>query len=53
MRHTRDEGVLSDRGYRLAGTKERMEGVEKYCYGEENSGERWDIEREILLENGV
>ena len=45
----RDEGVLSDRGYRLAWTKERMEWFEKYCYGEENPGERWDTERGISL----
>lgn len=36
----RDEGVLSDRGYRMDEIKERMEEFEKYCYGEENPGER-------------
>ena len=27
---------LSNRRYSLDGAKERMEGFEKYCYGEEN-----------------
>ena len=45
----RNKGVLSDRRYRVDGAKERMEGFEKHCYGEENPKERWNRERGVSL----